>query len=84
MASRDNDFRAAASGCGRNGEGECGSGSDDNEQAAWLQVNGSTSTLDASTQQTAGNSEELAAAAEQLSSQVTCLRDLVGKFRVAL
>ena len=41
-------------------------------------------TLDASTQQTAGNSEELAAAAEQLSSQVTCLRDLVGKFRVAL
>jgi methyl-accepting chemotaxis protein len=55
-----------------------------NEQAAGIrQINGSTSTLDQSTQQTAGNSEELAAAAQEMSSQVTCLRDLVGQFKVA-
>ncbi len=53
------------------------------EQAIGIkQINAGTSTLDNSTQQTAGNSEELAASAQELSSQVGCLRALVSVFRV--
>ena len=55
-----------------------------NEQAIGIQqINDGTSTLDKSTQQTAGNSEELAASAQELSSQVGCLRGLVSVFKTS-
>jgi methyl-accepting chemotaxis protein len=39
--------------------------------------------LDSLTQSTAGNSEELAASAEETSSQVTVLKDMIGQFKLA-
>ncbi len=54
------------------------------DQATGIQtINSGAAELDRSTQQTAGNSEELAASAQELSSQVTCLRNLVSQFKVA-
>jgi methyl-accepting chemotaxis protein len=53
------------------------------EQAQGVaQVNKGVTELDKVTQQNAGNSEELASAAEETASQVACLRDLVGRFKV--
>ncbi|MHC4974976.1 MAG: methyl-accepting chemotaxis protein [Planctomycetota bacterium] len=46
------------------------------------QINKGVSELDKVTQQNAGNSEELASAAEETSAQVTSLRDLVGQFQI--
>jgi methyl-accepting chemotaxis protein len=53
------------------------------EQAAGIeQINTGVSQLDQVTQSNAGNSEELASSAEEMSSQVSSLRELVGKFRL--
>ena len=46
------------------------------------QINKGVTELDKVTQQNAGNSEELASAAEETSAQVTSLRDLVGQFTI--
>ena len=54
------------------------------EQASGIgQVNTGVSQLDAVTQQNAGNSEELASAAEETSAQSATLRELVGQFKVS-
>ncbi len=53
------------------------------EQADGLsQVNKGVSQLDSVTQQNAGNSEELASAAEETASQSSTMRELVGQFKV--
>jgi methyl-accepting chemotaxis protein len=53
------------------------------EQAKAIeQINVGVGQLDEVTQQNAGNSEEMAASAEELSSQVASLNDLVHRFRV--
>jgi methyl-accepting chemotaxis protein len=53
------------------------------EQAAGIeQINTGVAQLDQVTQSTAGNSEELASSAEEMSAQVTALRTLVGTFRL--
>ncbi len=46
------------------------------------QINKGVTELDKVTQQTAGNSEELAAAAEETASQVGVLRELVTRFKI--
>ena len=46
------------------------------------QINKGVTELDRVTQQNAGNSEELASAAEETASQVGGLRELVGRFTV--
>ena len=54
------------------------------EQAIGVgQINQGVSQLDQVTQQNAGNSEELASSAEQMSSQVSSLNDLVNQFKVS-
>lgn len=54
------------------------------EQADGInQVNTGVTQLDAVTQQNAGNSEELAAAAEETSAQAAAMRDLVAAFKVS-
>jgi methyl-accepting chemotaxis protein len=54
------------------------------EQASGIgQINTGVSQLDQVTQANAGNSEELASSAEEMSSQVAGLRELIGRFRVA-
>ncbi len=53
------------------------------EQATGIdQVNKGVTELDKVTQQNAGNSEELASAAEQTAAQVTSLQELVSQFKV--
>ncbi len=53
------------------------------EQATGMrEINKGVTHLDNVTQQNAANSEEFAASAEEMSSQVTSLRDLVCKFKV--
>jgi methyl-accepting chemotaxis protein len=52
------------------------------EQAQGInQVNDGVTQLDTVTQQNAGNSEELASAAEETSAQATAMRELVGSFK---
>lgn len=54
------------------------------EQATGIeQVNTGIAQLDQVTQQNAGNSEELASSAEELSSQVASLNELVDQFKVS-
>ncbi len=54
-----------------------------NEQATGIsQINEGVSQLDQVTQQNAGNSEELASSAEQMSAQVSHLNSLVGQFKL--
>ena len=54
-----------------------------NEQATGIrQVNGGVVQLEQVTQATAGNSEELASSAEEMSSQVAAMRELVAQFKV--
>jgi len=54
------------------------------EQAQGIdQINTGVAELDKVTQGNAGNSEELAAAAEETASQVSSLRDLVGTFKIS-
>jgi methyl-accepting chemotaxis protein len=54
-----------------------------NEQALGIgQINAGVSQLDQVTQANAGNSEELASSAQEMSSQVAALRELVGQFKV--
>jgi methyl-accepting chemotaxis protein len=53
------------------------------EQATGIgQVNTGVAQLDQVTQSSAGNSEELASSAEEMSSQVAAMRDLVARFKV--
>ncbi len=53
------------------------------EQAKGIsEVNAAITSLDRVTQQTAGNSEELAAGAEETAAQVTSLKELVSRFKV--
>lgn len=53
------------------------------EQAEGVkQISSGVTQLDQVTQQTAGNAEELAAAAEETSSQVAAVRDLVAQFQL--
>ena len=54
------------------------------EQSSGIsQINTGVSELDKVTQQNAGNAEELASGAEETSSQVTALREIVGQFKVS-
>jgi methyl-accepting chemotaxis protein len=55
-----------------------------NEQATGIrQVNGGVVQLEQVTQANAGNSEELASSAEEMSSQVAAMRELVAQFKVS-
>jgi methyl-accepting chemotaxis protein len=47
------------------------------------QVNVGVTQLDAVTQQNAGNSEELASAAEETAAQASTMRELVGQFKIS-
>ncbi len=47
------------------------------------EVNGAVSELDRVTQQNAGNSEELAAGAEETAAQASSLKDLIARFKIA-
>lgn len=54
------------------------------EQAKGIgEVNGAIGELDRVTQQNAGNSEELAAGAEETAAQATSLKGLVARFKIA-
>ncbi len=54
------------------------------EQAQGVdQVNTAVTQMNTVTQQNAAGSEELAAAAEEMSSQVACLREMIGQYKLA-